>query len=159
LHEVLDKKFDIVFTSYGVIHWLSNLRTWGKIISSFLKPGGIFYMVELHPLMNVFADETTDLKVAYPYFHSSEPLKVESTGIYADPTKELSQKVSYQWLHTLSDVINAISQADMKLEFLHEFPYLVYQKFPFMEQCDEGWWRLKNGPDIPLLFSMQAVKI
>ncbi len=43
LYDKLDEKFDIVFTSYGTISWLPELTEWGELISSYLKPGGIFY--------------------------------------------------------------------------------------------------------------------
>ena len=42
LKKHLDKKFDIVFPSYGTIGWLPNLDVWANIVSHFLKPGGIF---------------------------------------------------------------------------------------------------------------------
>jgi 2-polyprenyl-3-methyl-5-hydroxy-6-metoxy-1,4-benzoquinol methylase len=35
LKDHLDKKFDIVFTSYGVIGWLPDLDKWAEIISHF----------------------------------------------------------------------------------------------------------------------------
>ena len=38
LPDVLSGEFDIVFTSYGVLHWLRDLPQWGKIIAHFLKP-------------------------------------------------------------------------------------------------------------------------
>jgi 2-polyprenyl-3-methyl-5-hydroxy-6-metoxy-1,4-benzoquinol methylase len=40
LADVLDDQFDIVFTSYGVLHWLRDLRRWARVIAHFLKPGG-----------------------------------------------------------------------------------------------------------------------
>ncbi len=42
-------EFDIVYTAYGVISWLPDLRPWGKIIAHYLKPGGFFYIAEGHP--------------------------------------------------------------------------------------------------------------
>lgn len=51
LPKYLDNKFDIIFTSYGVIGWLPELDEWGKLISHFLKPGAMFYMVEFHPFI------------------------------------------------------------------------------------------------------------
>jgi 2-polyprenyl-3-methyl-5-hydroxy-6-metoxy-1,4-benzoquinol methylase len=38
----LTEKFDVVFTSYGVLSWLPDLRTWGQLIARHLKPGGLF---------------------------------------------------------------------------------------------------------------------
>ena len=41
--------FDIVFTSYGTIGWLPDLKPWAKMIAERLKVGGTFYIVEFHP--------------------------------------------------------------------------------------------------------------
>lgn len=40
LPEVLDQKFDYVFTSYGTIGWLPDLNKWAEIISYFLNRRG-----------------------------------------------------------------------------------------------------------------------
>ncbi|MEC9279128.1 MAG: class I SAM-dependent methyltransferase, partial [Chloroflexota bacterium] len=42
----LDEKFDIVFTSYGVLCWLPDLTKWAEQIAHCLKTGGRFYLVE-----------------------------------------------------------------------------------------------------------------
>ena len=39
----LNKKFDIVFTSYGVIGWLPDMDKWAKIISSRKKTTKIYF--------------------------------------------------------------------------------------------------------------------
>jgi SAM-dependent methyltransferase len=54
LPQVLAGEFDIVFTSYGVLHGLPDLARWGEIIAHYLKPGGIFYIVEDYPFFRVF---------------------------------------------------------------------------------------------------------
>src|SRR5690606_1984872 len=66
LKETLDKKFDIVFTSYGTIGWLPDLDKWGEIVAHFTKPGGIFYIVEFHPYMWTLDDDMEN--IVYPYF-------------------------------------------------------------------------------------------
>ncbi len=160
LPNVFDEKFDIVFASYGVLPWLPDLGRWAQVIAHFLKPGGIFYIVEHHPFVQIYDDEhPEELRVRYPYFHSSEPLECKVEGSYADPSAEVSQPVSYQWPHSLSDVLNALIESELRIEFLHEFPFCAYQMFPFMEQGEDGWWRLPDSqPEIPLLFSLKAVK-
>lgn len=45
LPDVLDQKFDYVFTSYGTIGWLPHLNKLTKIIDHFLKPEGKFVML------------------------------------------------------------------------------------------------------------------
>src|SRR5512136_2825848 len=50
LPERLTGTFDIVFTSYGVLCWLPDLPAWGRVIAHFLRPGGIFYIADGHPI-------------------------------------------------------------------------------------------------------------
>ena len=159
LKEHLSEKFDIVFTSYGVLPWLCDLKKWGHIISHFLKEGGIFYIVEIHPFSNVFENErySQDLKVTSPYFHSHEPVEYPPEGSYAD-RDATSTYPSYEWSHSMSDIINVLLSNGMNIEFFHEFPFCVYDKFPFMYEDRDGWWRLKDNRDIPLMFSIKARK-
>jgi SAM-dependent methyltransferase len=159
LPEVLDGQFDIVFTSYGVLHWLQDLQRWGQVIAHFLKPGGIFYMVEDHPFMRVFSSKaTSELRVANRYFFSAEPDRLESIGSYAAPESD-SSNVYYIWNHSLGEVIEALIAAGLQIEFLHEFPVAARAKFPNMEKGEDGWWRFTNPHyTIPLLFSLRAIK-
>jgi SAM-dependent methyltransferase len=160
LPELHSWEFDIVFTSYGVLHWLRDLGLWGRVIAHCLKPNGIFYIVEDHPTFRMFTtEEETKIKPANPYFFSKNPDRVEMTGSYA--TNNQGEKASfYIWNHGLGDIINALVDAGLSLEFLHEFPYAARAKFPFMEQGADGWWHLPaQYPQIPFLFSLQARKV
>jgi len=161
LPDVLSGTFDIVYTSYGVLCWLSDLRRWAEIIAHFLKPGGAFYIVEEHPLANIFDDDEakTGIKVAYPYFDSAEPFRWELDGSYADRGATLHHRVTYEWQHDLAEIVNALIAAGLEIEFLHEFPFCMYQKFACMEKGGDGWWRIKGFDNVlPLLFSLKATK-
>ena len=70
LPDVLDEQYDIVFTSFGVLNWLPDLKKWAQVIARFLKPGGTFYIVEFHPFADVFDEESdaVELRLHYPYF-------------------------------------------------------------------------------------------
>lgn len=161
LQEVLtDEKFDIVFTSMGVLCWLPDLNKWAKIIAHYLKENGIFYIFELHPILNIFENEshTKELKIRYSYFHKEEPMKWEPDGVYADRTK-VTKNPSYEWTHSMSDIINSLIKAGLEIEFIHEYPYCNYDHFPFMKKDEDGWWRIKGSEgEMPLLFSIRAKK-
>jgi SAM-dependent methyltransferase len=159
LPDVLAGEFDIVFTSYGVLHWLRDLRRWGEIIAHYLKPDGIFYIVEDHPTFRMFTtEEGSRVKLANPYFFSETPEKVEMRGSYA--TDDQGESASfYIWNHSLGEVIGSLIEAGLRIDFLHEFPYAARAKFPFMVQGADGWWRLPEGyVQIPFLFSLMAHK-
>lgn len=154
----LSESFDIVYTSYGVLHWLRDLAPWGTIIAHFLRPGGIFYIVEDHPAFRMFttADETR-IELANPYFFAETPEQVETTSYATGGQGETAS--FYIWNHGLGDVVNALIDAGLTIEFLHEFPYAARAKFPFMQQGKDGWWRLPpQYVQIPFLFSLQACK-
>jgi len=158
LPEVLDGKFDIVFTSCGVLCWLPDLMKWAKVISHFLKPGGFFYIFEEHPFTVVFDNSAgvTELKVTQSYFHTLEPVAWEVTGSYAGGKTDRLH-TSYEWTHGMGDIINALISGGLRIEFVHEFTLCSWRRFPFMEQDEAGWWRIK-GDKIPLTFSLMATR-
>lgn len=161
LPDVLDEQFDIVFTSYGVLVWLGDLVRWGQVIEHFLKPGGTFYIAEMHPFAMTLDNETEDpvLQFMYPYFHSAEPMKFETAGTYADPDADVIVPFQFEWSHSMGDIINALTSAGLQIEYLHEFPFCAYQMLPFMEKREDGWWHLPEGmPELPLMFSIKASK-
>ena len=161
LPEIMTNRFDIVFTSYGVLCWLPDLREWAKVISRFLREGGIFYIVEGHPVNNIFDNEkdTKGLEAKYSYFHSTDPMKWESEGTYADRNAAISNP-AFEWTHSMSDIINSLISAGLTIEFVHEFPYCFYGHYPFMGKDEKGWWHLRNvDAEIPLTFSLRAKKV
>jgi SAM-dependent methyltransferase len=154
----LNGEFNIIFTSYGVLHGLPDLNRWGQIIAYFLKPGGIFYIVEDHPFFRVFrAKPEGEFRAERSYFFNEEPQKIAETGSYASGNEGPIHEY-YVWDHSLGEVINSLVDAGLTIEFLHEFPYAARAKFPFMEKDEDSWWRLppdRHGT-IPFLFSLQA---
>lgn len=155
LPNVLDEKFDIVFTSYGVLCWVSNIKKWAKLINHYLKPGGTFYIIELHPFAGILS---TDFKLEYKYFKHG-PFIDDSEGTYTDWNANI-KGVTYEWNYTLGQVITALINEGLKIEFVHELPYSMYDQFPgFMEKNKKGQYVLKNKKiQIPLLFSLKATK-
>ncbi|GAB4308592.1 MAG: hypothetical protein Kow0097_09250 [Candidatus Bipolaricaulota bacterium] len=91
LPDVLSEVFDVVYTSRGVLCWLRDLTAWAGIIARFLAPGGIFYLMESHPILNALEERPTgELAFIHPYFHRPEPVRGEAGGPdYADPTHPL----------------------------------------------------------------------
>jgi SAM-dependent methyltransferase len=160
LPDNLSEQFDIVFTSGGVLHWLPDLTKWAEVIAHFLKPGGFFYIREYHPFACVFDDEkeATVPKLRYPYFPAREPIRCEGVGTYADPTADI-HVVTYEWTHSMGEIINVLISAGLRIEYLHEFDYCEYKSHPFLKQDNDGKWRALDIPGgLPLMFSLKAVK-
>lgn len=154
----LNEKFDIVYTSYGVLIWLYNLNKWADMIFDFLKVDGFLYIAEVHPASLIFDYnyENEKLSVMYPYFNKPEPLEFTEPGTYADKNADTINNTTYEWIHSLSDIFSAILSSGLKIQFFHEFNFTVWEQFKGMKKSEDGYYRFKE--DIPLLFSLKAVK-
>lgn len=160
LPQRLDGTFDIVFTSHGVLCWLPDLERWAHVIAHFLRPGGLFYIIEAHPFALVFDDERNDseLRPRYPYFHETEPMRSEREGSYAAPDAPI-RSVTYQWSHSMGEILTAIAGAGLRIESLQEYPRAGWAMFPWLEPRPDGLWQLPSGQtSVPLMFALKAIK-
>jgi len=156
LPEILDEKFDIVFTSYGVKAWICDTPKWARLIARYLKPGGTFYMVEFHPILGMFDDDGE--KLEYPYFYSPKPIKYVAEGNYADPGHDFKHD-AYEWFHSLGEIVTALISAGLKIEYLHEFPYSPTNCCSFFTEFSPGKYVIENYPNlVPLVFSIRAIR-
>lgn len=161
LGEVLDGEFDIVFTSYGVLIWLPDIAGWAAIVARYLRPGGTFYIVEGHPLAGALAEDATleNLSLTGSYFAQPEPTRWEDDGDYADPAAKFANRVTYEYGHSLGEIVTALTNAGLIIEFLHEHPECAWARLPSMERGDDGYYRLRdNDQRIPFMFSLRAHK-
>lgn len=151
--EKVDRKYDIVFTSYGVVGWLPDLDKWASVVASCLKPGGTFYMIEFHPVVWMMDETFKQIKYAY---HNRETIVETSTGTYTDRNADISYK-EYSWNHSLSEVINALIKHGLEIQQLNEFPYSCYNCFQNLEQLEDGYWHVKGLNDkMPMMYSIKA---
>ena len=156
----LADEFDLVYTSLGVLCWLPDLRPWAHVIAKHLKPGGLFYMIENHPFASIFDDEAeNELRARYAYFHSDTPFRFDGPGSYAAPDAVVEHSVTYEWTHSIADVLTALLAEKLTIQSYQEFPFCGYQMLPFMIETDVGWVLpddMKNR--LPLAFSVKARK-
>ena len=160
--DALEGEFDIVFTSYGALNWLPDIARWAEIAAHFVRPGGTFYVAEFHPVSQIFDDEpnATDLHVRYPYFPLEEPMRFDDLGTYTDRTAVFENSTTYEWPHPVSEVLTALVDAGLRIEFLHEFPFSPYQIWSFTEPMDDKMARLtKHDGSVPLVYSIKATKL
>ena len=160
LPNILDEKYDIVFTSYGVLRLLPDLPRWAQVASHFVRPDGIFYIAEFHPYSWIVsrALDETGWQVRISYFDTGGPRRVESVGTYADRSANVTTHY-YHWNHSLSNIVNELISSGLKIEYLHEHPESIHRAFPFLEEHSDGFWRPKEGhASFPLTFSIRAIK-
>ncbi len=151
----VSEHFDIVFTSYGVIGWLPDLKPWAQVIAERLHSGGVFYMVEFHPLVWMF-DYTSGKPILKYGYHQKEAIYEEYEGTYADMSSPMISK-EYGWNHGLSEVINALIEAGLRIEYLREQDESPYNVLPDLIANENGLYITKDRL-YPLLFELKASK-
>jgi len=161
LPKILKEKFDIVYTSQGVLSWLKDIKEWGKIISHYLKPGGIFYIMEIHPLFYIFDDDKQgELKIKYPYFPGEKPILWDDDTPDYSNGEYIPKNPTYDWTWSLGEILTSLIEAGLKIEFLHEYDRLFYKGLPDMVKDEEGWWILPEYKGmLPLTFTLRSKKI
>ncbi len=148
LPESLNKEFDIAYLTIGVIGWMPDLDQFFKIIADLLKPVGVVFVYEQHPILNMFddSDESVPPKIKYSYFRD-EPW-IETTGLDYFGDVEYESKPKYWFDHKLSDVIMACVSAGMFIDYFEEFSH------------DIGTWKNFENQEtqLPLSYSLVALK-
>ncbi|SFK85384.1 Methyltransferase domain-containing protein [Halogranum rubrum] len=154
------RDFDVVFTSYGALVWLPDLDRWADVVTHFLKPGGTVYLAEIHPFFAMSEAVGDDGWIQLPYAYANdEPMPYETDeGSYADEDADLSKQTIYEWNHGVGDIVTALVGAGLDIKYVHEFPKSCYKRFDGMVEGDDGWWRLPDGPEIPMTLSVRATK-
>lgn len=158
LDGVLDERFDVVFSSWGVLGWLSDLGRWADAVAARLADGGRLCLVEFHPVSQVFvAAEERRLTARYRYFYRAAPDLEHDQGTYAEPKAVLAHPARAWWCHSLGDLVTAVAGAGLRIERLVELPRAYDPVSEILEPDGEGAYRLRGGLDaIPLSFVLTA---
>jgi SAM-dependent methyltransferase len=167
------EQFDLVFSSYGAICWLSNLDAWARGFAALLRPGGRYVTVDFHPIAMIY-DE--DWRPKYNYFMDGEHWTWEDgigdyvaasqtglvfgaePGIGVQDFKNPYRVHEFQW--TIAEVVSALTGAGLRLEALREYPYSNGARL-FNEMKDLGgrrWGPPEGAPQIPLMYGLSARK-
>lgn len=157
---IANEEFDIVYTSFGVLFWLPDLANWADVVAQFLRDGGTFYLVDHHPFTNTLSEDSTgeNLKVRYPYFRERISYDATETGSYAGiEPEELEHGPTHGWSHSLGEIVSALCESGLHIEFLHEYPWSTFEAVDAMEQREDGRYVLPElDHDLPFVFSLRA---
>ncbi|MGH3675739.1 MAG: class I SAM-dependent methyltransferase [Mycobacterium sp.] len=143
----VDGVFDVVYTSWGALIWLPDLAPWARTIASLLRPGAFVYVADQHPMT---------MKYSGSYFRT-QPFRDDESGTYADVTAPTVHNEAYEWMHPMAEIVTSLADAGLRIDFLHEHPFLVWQDRDEMVQGDDGMWRLPGDPH-PQSFSLRATR-
>jgi SAM-dependent methyltransferase len=154
--------FDIVYTGRGVLSWLPDLGPWAEAVASFVKPGGIFYIHEGHPVMWAVDDDQTEpngLRLGYDYW-GGETLSFPVEGSYADPEADVDAEVEHGWNHSLGEIVTLLASNGLRIELLDEKRVLDWPANFLRTLDDAGHYGFppEQKGTIPLMYSLRARK-
>jgi SAM-dependent methyltransferase len=165
-------RWDVVFSSYGAVIWLSDLAVWGAGVGAILTPGGRFVTVEYHPIEMMFDPE---LRHWLPYSSRGRPLTwddgvsdyVAETGPAGTPSGWVdgvqgfcNPQPAHEFHWATSEVVTALLDAGLALEHFREYDYCNGYR-PYREMKDLGQQRFTvpdGTPSIPFMYSLVARK-
>ena len=160
--QLLGEQFDVLYTGRGALCWLPDLRDWAKVCAQLVKPGGVLYLEESHPMLNMLDVMETDRgKVLAPKYDlfNEDPVSETSEGSYADPKAKTGLRTSHMWEFRFDTLINALIENGFRIDFLHERPLSCFKPWDDEFFVTEGshYWRLRDDlPALPMSFTLHA---
>lgn len=168
----LEERYDIVFSSYGALCWLSDLTRWAAGVAAVLSPGGRLVVVDFHPVWLMFDD---DWSPRYPYSgFGGDNLLASEGGIGDYVAFELRERApgqpvpgveafenphpAYEFCWGIADIVTAVLEAGLRLEVLREYPTSPYTIRPGMRWDGDRWHPPESLPALPLLYGLRAVR-
>jgi len=159
--EALDgRRFDVVYTGKGALCWLPDLHRWARVAAELLRPGGVLYAIDFHPLVQAAADEQPSAGLLLDgNYLSAGAERYDSPDTYAGEGVLAESTVTYEWAHGLDEVLDAVLSAGLRLTGFVEHDVSCWPRFPGMADLGDGWYGWPAGaPRLPLMFSVRAEK-
>lgn len=118
--------FDLAYITIGALGWLPNLPGLFSKVAELLKPGGQLFIYEMHPVLFLYDEETTDPRdprISRSYF-CDDPLAFSGSSDYFDPQSTIDSP-GYWHQHTLGQILSNLLGAGFTLESFEEFPHSI----------------------------------
>jgi SAM-dependent methyltransferase len=152
------RTFDLVYVSLGALCWLPSVGRWADQVAALARPGGRLYLHDAHPLAWSLAYESPTLE--FTYFEEPDPYVDDSDETYTDAEGPVAHTRSYEWNHSIGEVVTALIERGMRIDTLVEHDWTVHQRFPSLVETAPGRWTTPPGrPRMPLTFTVVATKV
>lgn len=149
------QRFDVVYTGTGALVWLPDVSRWARVVAALLAPGGFLYLVEGHPFAQIL-DDAQGATVVRDYF-DDRPQVEDYPYTYTDgPALEHARSVQFQ--HPIGQVVTALADAGLRIDFLHEHDFDVFQRFEALQRRGDQYRFPAGRPRVPMMFSLRATR-
>jgi 2-polyprenyl-3-methyl-5-hydroxy-6-metoxy-1,4-benzoquinol methylase len=151
--------FDVVYTSIGTICWLPDLDRWAAQVAGLLRPGGVFFIRDGHPALYALDEDADELVTRYRYFPDGTAQQWDDAGTYVGDGTVANTR-TFEWPHPLSEIVNALLGAGLRLRRLDEGRTLPWRFSTRMVETGTGsWaWPEHDRDRIPTTYTIVATR-
>jgi hypothetical protein len=75
---------------------------------------------------------------------------------YADAEAQAQNSITWEWMHPTAEVLTALLDAGLRLDFYHEHDVVPWQLFGSLVEQQPGLWGWPAERWLPLTFSLGA---
>jgi hypothetical protein len=80
------------------------------------------------------------------------------TTDYENEAAVMQNSHTYTWNHSIGDVVTALLDAGLTLDWLHEHDAVTWRMFRCLHKDEAGLYRWPNQKWLPLAFSLSATR-
>lgn len=151
----------MVYTGIGALCWLPRIDRWAEVVAELLAPEGFLFLREGHPILWAM-DETLDddLHLRFPYWERDEPLPWDSDATYVETERPLTATRTYEWNHSLGEIVTALIAAGLRIDFLQEHDSVPWEALPgqMVARRDGEFVLAERDGVAPLSYTLRATK-
>jgi hypothetical protein len=117
----------------------ANQANWNDrtgIHVALVAPGGRFYIHDVHPFAWATAEDSWAIE--YSYFEEEEPVVEDSEQSYTDAVRPLTHTRSYEWNHSIGEIVTALVTHGSRIEWLVEHDWTP-------GRAGRGWFVTTRG--------------
>jgi len=169
-HREAGEPFDIVYSSYGALQYLSSLQLWTRLITDILRPGGSVILIDFHPVLHMFDSRG---KLQNPYTASGRPSTqqcgvsdyVQQAGVglaedrYEAGIQNFANPYPQHVFHWgLGELTEALLDQGLSIEVLREYPHGNGHRY-FDDSTptrSRQFLPPSDLPPIPMMFGLRA---
>lgn len=137
-----DGRYDLVWFTIGAFTWIKDLDALFAVCRRLLKPGGVLFVYEMHPFLDMMAGlgdpeycAEDELKIAFPYFSEQPWVSNEGLDYIGDTVYESSESVSFP--HTLSEILGGVTNNGFVITGFREYPHDISEVFAHLEKYNK----------------------
>ena len=158
------ERFDILYTGRGALCWLPDLDDWAAVSSQLVTPGGVLYMEETHPTVDLMdLIETSEGKIVRPHYNpfNKDPVTFTEEGSYADRKAKTGLYTSHCWEHGFGEILGSLVRNGFRIDLLNEREDSFFEPWEgVFESLRPNYWKFKKGHvAFPMSYTLKATRV